>query len=104
MVNFLSGDTDILPAWGMVPDKLIRCRATTSLEASIIFRAAAPPPPFAGDRGLETKARNVSPLVLLLEEEEEPLELYDPHDTANTLTPMSTATAIALFKPGTPSA
>jgi hypothetical protein len=67
----------------------------------MIFNTGKPPPPEAGDRGFETNARKVRPLLGVVEVLLG--ELY-PQDTPSTPAPISTANAIALFKLGTPSA
>jgi hypothetical protein len=100
MVNFLSGETANMPACGTLPERFTRAEDNTSLAASTIFNTGTPPPPVAGDKGLEMKALKVRPLLGVVEV----LGAVYPQDTRSTPTPRSTANAIALFKPGTPSA
>jgi hypothetical protein len=100
IVNFLSGETANIPACGTLPERLTRKGESRSLDASTTFNTGRPPPPEAGDKGLETKARKVRPLLGVVEV----LGAVYPHDTTSTPAPRSTANAIALFKPGTPSA
>ena len=95
IVNFRSEETAMSPGRTLKPSKLMKELESLSLDASTIFRTGELRPP-PGRRALETKARNLSPLMVCL------LELL-PQETTATLAAMRTATLVkAFFKPGTP--
>jgi hypothetical protein len=88
----------IMPGWVELPRRLIVDGETMSCSASTILITGALPIPL-GNKGLETKARNLSPLSLcwLL------AELLPPQHTRATLNAVSTAMLTKVFfKPETP--
>jgi hypothetical protein len=60
--NFRSGDSAIKLGWRLLRDKPTDNGDSVSLEASTMLMTGALNPPL-GDKGFETKARNLSPLV-----------------------------------------
>src|SRR5581483_3381378 len=91
------GLSTIMPALVVVPDKETLNGLKTSLVASAIFSPGKIDPLIVGFSGFEMNARNLSPLVVVLE--------LEPHELSPPISNMETKRALkVLFNPGTPRA
>jgi len=98
-VKPLFGDSTITPAFVTAPAKFTTDADCKSAEASTMLRTGCAEPIELGDSGLETKARNFSPLgrLVVVVELLLPQEITDAHPTNNKkILPK------VFFNPGTP--
>src|SRR5579872_3366564 len=99
-VNFRLEETAISPGCGLSPATETTERESTSRKASTMFNTGRFVPVPVGNRGLETKTRNLRPLGLCVLAEE---FLLEPQEIMLTLATTSTKMLTKiLFKRGTP--